>query len=1392
MARYSYQHISKEIVGELEHDLREEISKIDLPGIIRDSLKKFHIDIEDIDIQDKNFKLALERGLFYALNQVKRDIKVDMGAIDLEEFVSLDRDAMNKKLKELYGGMQKAIKENDKELARQFRDDFFAAMTVATANNIPFLKEFSAQWKKAYKDALDDIDQATQTRFQKLQIEIQSRLEDMQRAKIIAENTTAHLRQKGHSDEEIQTLLSNFPQLSAVAKNATKSQKEFQETVDDTNSSIDVNGKSLRELVELYQQLGTNGGTQKSLEEVSNAILNIVKAERQLDPDEMSRFTEILQKLTASGEGGDIADRSFSIDEAMKALSEVETIESKLKRAHQDNVNLKTRIDDLEEQLEITNDLSEKIESVNDDLRERNRLLEQERNTLSNNLEEEKEKTAELKEQNKLLEEQRNDAEYDAQHSNWLANEYANKAWDAEDELKAANTQIEELKDKLKDVSALSQNEVEALQEQAAELRAKVELLEEYNEYLRNNNIGEGWAMASSFERDLDDARDKIEDLENQLKEAAKTSQNIMSAGGILDPANTSQLVNSLEKISNVLEDIRATLGTIDDNNGFKNLVTSIDELLGKLEAIQSKVGTGVYNVQVHQGVSREALSASQASDSYIRDTYSRYANAFQNITAKAGSEEILFSYINSAINIAGGIDALQEAFGSINVAQINSSEERIQRLMKFFGVLREAMQSPYFGLDLKGVKLPASDDATFRSKLKEMSLSTKTGDELTNLTDDTAELSKIVNKLEEIRDLLNQIVQNNSLNELFTSAADKLNELLIGLKNIGFVSDESNILRELKQELEGVAQAIRNKNELFEAEDNIVFGTINSEIEVLETLRQKIDNVVQAVRAKNNEFEIEGTVATQSIQKEIDALTELKNVLSGQLTSQGAGEELDSFKQLKDIINDIQSAIDNKTASLSKEIETAVNELPQEILLFESLRNTIEFISQRIAVINQGISRISSSGMLNDYRQQERRTQQQADQDRRRQEREEQQRQREAQRAAERRQREEQANINRQSRRVVQYYKSLERSEERYQNLLAKRNAGETLTQPENSRLVMLQGERDMQEQILATLQQETEEVIRERDEYEQLRDRAIEAARYSLNQKYINDITKNMRSLQAKIDSGKYTTFSSNVARQGLNDIRDNSGYLQEENVDALRTYISLLANLDKQLTKTANNTKLTKMLVDVNTVIADNSKMSRELMSDFRNLAVQIQDAIDTGAPAEQIQALSQRFLQLKSAMISTGQTGKSFINTIKNDISQASARMIAQYMSFQDWIRYIRLAIEAVMELDSALTQLKIVSGATDGALQGVARDAYTLANNLGMSTAEVVSSITEWRRLGKTIDESMILAEQAARLSTGGLMDINSATTALVSSMQAFEMGAEEASRIVDQYIYLGK
>lgn len=110
-------------------------------------------------------------------------------------------------------------------------------------------------------------------------------------------------------------------------------------------------------------------------------------------------------------------------------------------------------------------------------------------------------------------------------------------------------------------------------------------------------------------------------------------------------------------------------------------------------------------------------------------------------------------------------------------------------------------------------------------------------------------------------------------------------------------------------------------------------------------------------------------------------------------------------------------------------------------------------------------------------------------------------------------------------------------------------------------------------------------------------------------------------------------------------------------------------------------------------------------------------------------------------------------------------------------------------QSVLDIDTAMTELRKVTDATEAEYIQFMDGAIERANRLGTSVKEVVQASSDYARLGYTIDEASELADSAIIYKNvgDGLSGIDQATEHLISTMKAFGIEAGDAMRIVDVF-----
>ena len=145
----------------------------------------------------------------------------------------------------------------------------------------------------------------------------------------------------------------------------------------------------------------------------------------------------------------------------------------------------------------------------------------------------------------------------------------------------------------------------------------------------------------------------------------------------------------------------------------------------------------------------------------------------------------------------------------------------------------------------------------------------------------------------------------------------------------------------------------------------------------------------------------------------------------------------------------------------------------------------------------------------------------------------------------------------------------------------------------------------------------------------------------------------------------------------------------------------------------------------------------------------------------------------------------------------DELKAKARGITTYLismtGFQEIWQQIRQGVQYVREIDSALTELKKVTDETDATYKKFLGTMSSVAGAVGSTTSELTQSAADWARLGYSIEQAGELAKNTAILMNVSEFDnVNDATEALISSLQAFGYEASNSIEIVDKLNIVGK
>ena len=153
------------------------------------------------------------------------------------------------------------------------------------------------------------------------------------------------------------------------------------------------------------------------------------------------------------------------------------------------------------------------------------------------------------------------------------------------------------------------------------------------------------------------------------------------------------------------------------------------------------------------------------------------------------------------------------------------------------------------------------------------------------------------------------------------------------------------------------------------------------------------------------------------------------------------------------------------------------------------------------------------------------------------------------------------------------------------------------------------------------------------------------------------------------------------------------------------------------------------------------------------------------------------------ELDAMDVSWAKVGK----TIGKDIVKFGEWIIAGTLVMQT-LNQFKQMISYIVKLDTAMTNIKIITGKTDAEVNSLVGSYSKLAKEIGATTLQVADGAEQWLRAGKTADEAMELTRQSITLSKLGVMTAAEATKDLIAVLNGYKLAASEASSVVDKLI----
>lgn len=217
--------------------------------------------------------------------------------------------------------------------------------------------------------------------------------------------------------------------------------------------------------------------------------------------------------------------------------------------------------------------------------------------------------------------------------------------------------------------------------------------------------------------------------------------------------------------------------------------------------------------------------------------------------------------------------------------------------------------------------------------------------------------------------------------------------------------------------------------------------------------------------------------------------------------------------------------------------------------------------------------------------------------------------------------------------------------------------------------------------------------------------------------------------------------------------------------------------------------NINKQTELSIDIQNWLSKNSHASKEAKD---SLTAYYRELSNGRISVDRLNYIEQELNNIDTTQRSLGKIGKK----LKDQFSQVS-------QSFSSWlsvtsgitllVNKLRKMPQEVISVNSALVELNKVSDASVSDIKKYFDETAISAKDLGTSVSDLITATADWSRLGYSLPDSKKLAEIATLYKNiGDGIDLNTANESLVSTLQGFNLDADDAMHIIDAFNEVGK
>lgn len=227
--------------------------------------------------------------------------------------------------------------------------------------------------------------------------------------------------------------------------------------------------------------------------------------------------------------------------------------------------------------------------------------------------------------------------------------------------------------------------------------------------------------------------------------------------------------------------------------------------------------------------------------------------------------------------------------------------------------------------------------------------------------------------------------------------------------------------------------------------------------------------------------------------------------------------------------------------------------------------------------------------------------------------------------------------------------------------------------------------------------------------------------------------------------------------------------------------------LSSIASNVTKPFNTLDAVTASNKTLTWLKNNSKAAKDYGVALQDIAAKQRNATSV----KDLQTYNKEFRNVVSQAQLAGKTGRTFWGELGRGFKQIG-QFVGTYGVYMRAVQVLKEMAGAVKDVDDAMTELRKVTDAPMSQVAAYFDEATESAKKYGQTISDVIKNTADWQRLGYNLNDAKKLSDMTTLYqNVGDNMTQESASSSMVSTLQGFQLAADQAEHIVDAFNEVG-